>query len=511
MPALTSTATDTPQPTETSTRAPTLVPQLPFVRVNGLGFTVENRPFRFIGANAPYFGYYREYGLSIEDAIKSARENDIRVLRISLTFSESRWDYDSFEEYDKVLDIAARRGLYVIANLAEGCCRSNNGSETREAYLARFPHMDMTSDSALAAFKDHIRSVLMRRNTVNGRIYRDDPTIMAWDIANEPALELFSDAEFGAWLDKVTTYIKTIDHDHLLTIGLNTSPGIYSTPGGHYQALNVPDLDYFSFHYNTIYTHEIASQLASIGYRAEVLRAMGKPVVMEEFGAGSQRIFPQDVSAGTLDEWLQSYKAQLDTAFSAGASGALFWGWGVPETKKVLLWWRQEDHDSSETEFTALIRNYEIQPARPAPDPAATIATPQPTQAFPPDTYVYASCTLSGQEKQARVAYGMPIVILWGWKANTAAQLQDYFDNHVTTVTLDGRNISDTAPFGIASNLPGNYKLLWFVQLGTSLSPGTHKIVFDESWKKTITDGTDLYGPGSQHPTQHDECDIVIQ
>jgi hypothetical protein len=238
---------------------------------------------------------------------------------------------------------------------------------------------------------------------------------------------------------------------------------------------------------------------------------MGKPVVLEEFGLQSQRMFPQDVSDNMLSDWIQSYKDQLDSAFHAGVSGAMFWGWGVPDTKKVLQTWMLEEHDSSESEFTRLIREYRMPPVPPAPDAGAAIVTPQPTRTYPQDAYVYASCTLSGRDKQTHVASGTPVTILWGWKANTAAQLQDYLDSDLTTVTLDGRDIAATAPYGIESSTPGNYKLLWFVQLGTSLTPGTHRIVFDEGWKKLIYDGTNTYGPGGQTESRHDECEIVVE
>lgn len=36
------------------------------------------------------------------------------------------------------------------------------------------------------AFKDYVKAILMRRNSITGVLYRDDPTIMAWDLANEP-------------------------------------------------------------------------------------------------------------------------------------------------------------------------------------------------------------------------------------------------------------------------------------------------------------------------------------
>ncbi len=73
------------------------VPPLPFVKVNGLGLAVGNQPFRFIGANAPNFGFYREYGYSIDQAIQSAKASGISVLRIYLGYGKGTWSDKPFE------------------------------------------------------------------------------------------------------------------------------------------------------------------------------------------------------------------------------------------------------------------------------------------------------------------------------------------------------------------------------------------------------------------------------
>ena len=35
-------------------------------------------------------------------------------------------------------------------------------------------------------YKQHLNVFTNRRNTVNGRLYREDPTIFYWDLINEP-------------------------------------------------------------------------------------------------------------------------------------------------------------------------------------------------------------------------------------------------------------------------------------------------------------------------------------
>jgi len=354
----TSTAT-TPIPTTTFTPVPTIIPQLPPVEVDHLGLTVEGKPFRFIGANAIYFGFYDQYDFSIDEAIKTAKENGIDVIRIYLGYGKGTWSARPMEEYDKTLEVAAQNGMYVIAVLTDCCCMGVGESQTEESYYAHVPYCNFTDSKALEIYKIHINNILLRENTVNGKIYRDDPTILAWDVANEPFLENFSDSEINNWLSQVTQYIKSIDPNHLLTFGLDASGREYDTEGPYYDALNVPGLDFFSFHYNLPNFFTVSQHLDLIKFRVEKFLSMGKPVVLEEFGVGTLRTWGPYLDEKSLDKWVQAYKNQMDITFSAGGSGAMFWGWGIPETNTVPLWWKNEDHDITETAFCTMLREYQ--------------------------------------------------------------------------------------------------------------------------------------------------------
>src|SRR5207253_362881 len=43
-----------------------------------------------------------------------------------------------------------------------------------------------TCKACVAAYRQQVEFVIGHRNTVNGRHYVDDPTIMTWELANEP-------------------------------------------------------------------------------------------------------------------------------------------------------------------------------------------------------------------------------------------------------------------------------------------------------------------------------------
>lgn len=338
------------------------VPPLPLASSDGQHFLVGGEPFRFIGANTTTFGFYRQYGLSIEDAISAAKANGISVIRIYLGLGTGPWGGRAMEEYDLVLDIASRHGMYVLATLTDCCCVGTDWGPTLETYLQKVPYCNFGNPSALDGFRNYIKTILMRKNSVNGKIYRDDTTIFAWDVMNEPLLQNFANAEISDYLSQAVAYVKSLDPHHLVTIGIDAHSSIYNTPGAHYDVLNVPGVDFFSFHYNLPSYQVVPQHLDKLRFRVEQFLSMGKPVVLEEFGVGSQRALGASADSATLAAWVDAYRLQMDTAFSAGASGVMFWGWGVPETRNVPLWWNMEDHDTTELAFCQLIREYQPPP-----------------------------------------------------------------------------------------------------------------------------------------------------
>ncbi|MDI5787504.1 cellulase family glycosylhydrolase [Bacillus licheniformis] len=62
--------------------------------------------------------------------------------------------------------------------------------------------------------------MLNRVNTYNGVKYKDDPAIMAWELANEPRVQ--SDRTGNTlveWADEMSEFIKSIDQNHLVAVG----------------------------------------------------------------------------------------------------------------------------------------------------------------------------------------------------------------------------------------------------------------------------------------------------
>jgi len=70
-----------------------------------------------------------------------------------------------------------------------------------------------TDPQLKADYKDLVKYVLNRRNTVSGILYKDDPAILAWETGNE-----LREAP-AAWTIEMAAYIKSLDPNHLVIDG----------------------------------------------------------------------------------------------------------------------------------------------------------------------------------------------------------------------------------------------------------------------------------------------------
>jgi len=197
---------------------------------------------------------------------------------------------------------------------------------------------------AMQDFQDFINFIINHVNPYTGLAYRDDPTIMAWELANEP--RGYKNGEnFNNWIDDTAAYIKSLDENHLVTTGCEGE-----TPWPDYHALdfienhNGPDIDYATCHiwpqnwgwFNPNEPNGYASAEAEArNYLQSHLNMAGntlhKPLVLEEFGLARDDGSYDPNSPTTYRDLF--YEAMFDEIFlsaHSGGSGAgdNFWAWG---------------------------------------------------------------------------------------------------------------------------------------------------------------------------------------
>jgi mannan endo-1,4-beta-mannosidase len=214
---------------------------------------------------------------------------------------------------------------------------------------------DMSSEfyghaAAVRMFDDYVRAVVGRRNRVTGGLYRDDPAIMSWQLANEPRPGGSNEAArkhmqaYLAWIAGSARLIKSIDPNHMVSTGSEGTQGCIDDDKCVIDAHRSAEINYVTAHIwpqnwgwadpkdlpGTWPTteHNVRTYL---GRQVGIAQRLGKPLVIEEFG------FPRD--GGSFDPGTTTtfkdryykliYDAVLDSVRSGGPlQGANFWGWG---------------------------------------------------------------------------------------------------------------------------------------------------------------------------------------
>ena len=208
-------------------------------------------------------------------------------------------------------------------------------------FVARYA----TCEKAHQLFYDYVRFILSRTNRYTGLKYTDDPAIMSWQIGNEPrAFSTEALPAFEKWLAEASALIRSLDANHLVSIGSEGSWGCENDYGVYERICADKNIDYCNIHlwpYNWGWAradHLVEDLAAScrntkdyIDRHLAICARLSKPLVMEEFG------YPRDgfsFSLSSTTEGRDGYYKYVfslvgDNAEKGGYfAGCNFWGWG---------------------------------------------------------------------------------------------------------------------------------------------------------------------------------------
>jgi mannan endo-1,4-beta-mannosidase len=165
---------------------------------------------------------------------------------------------------------------------------------------------------------------LTRLNTVTGTVYRDDPTIFAWELMNEPYIEpktlLFS------WIGEMSSYVKSLDRKHMVTSG-------QANVDNHLSDITIPSIDFATWHGYPIYYNQTVNDMDKliVDY-CRIAAEAKKPVLLEEFGYA--RSNPDQAAA--YSQWISTIDKNPDCA------GWLVWRLVSPQDD---LRYPKDEHD----------------------------------------------------------------------------------------------------------------------------------------------------------------------
>ena len=397
-----------------------------FVRVSGTRFVVGCPPveYKVVGWNtytlveqaarvpvgsfgADFSRRGREQVLEMLDRAAASSFNTVRTWAYSVGEAQPMqvtpgvYHEPSFSGLDWVLHEAGKRGVRVVLVLTDYWEHHGGVSQYLDWAAARrrgegalpFGPGGAAADlriSKAAFFSDpdckrmyraNAKALIERVNVYTGAAYRDDPTIFAWELINEPRCRGCG-ARLQAWIEEMARYIKRLDPNHLLSTGeegfyagrgSGVNPEVWASTTGQDFIANhaVPEIDFAVAHLwpDNWGVFTLGGSLGAAfteewirTHTRDATRVLGKPLVLEEFGvkaAGSGRDSPRvgsfrlfgaggffgdarnaenaSLSSSVVASYYRDVHALVERADAADRAlrGSMFWTWHHDDLKPL--------------------------------------------------------------------------------------------------------------------------------------------------------------------------------
>lgn len=356
-----------------------------FVKVSGTHLMLNGRPFYFAGINADYIPHRDTADAALD--LHHAAEEGFKVVRvfgftdsgnpaIAAPARTSGYQYWSPANHapayndgpapglgglDWAIYQAHRDGLRLIIPLVNNwtayggintyvcwrfCTRANSTGRCFSKCFVGY-HSDFFTDPTIMSwYKAWIAHVLNHVNVYTHVAYKNDPTILAWQLANEPRCDgsnptayprspsCTPDGTILPWIREMAPYVKSIDPRHLLAVG---DEGFLCSPHATYYTGNcsegdsvkyaeVPGIDLMSFHDYPMSWNQCPNVRACVAWgnawiETHIMAAdsIGKPAVLDEFGLVSGQV------PVTPAEQAFAYRTWTRTIYHRGGAGDMVW------------------------------------------------------------------------------------------------------------------------------------------------------------------------------------------
>ena len=328
-----------------------------FVRRAGREFALGDRPLRLAGASN-YYLMYKSHAM-VDSLLNTASASGFNVVRMWGSLDIGNQDgsnsirgkaegvyfhymdgstpafndgADGLEHLDYVIHKAGQLGLRLIIPFVNNW-NDFGGMDQYVRWRGGQYHDDFYTDATIRVwYKDWISHLLNRVNIHTGIAYKDDATIMTWELANEPRCKsggaypqssTCTTQTLVDWADDVSTFVKTIDSRHLLSVG---DEGFFCIPGATDWTENcgegvdtlaladLPNIDVASFHlYPDGWGKDPAWGTEWIKRHIREARKIRERAMLGEFGLRDKSVRNP------------VYKQWTDTMLLNGGAGALYW------------------------------------------------------------------------------------------------------------------------------------------------------------------------------------------
>ncbi|XP_010911540.2 mannan endo-1,4-beta-mannosidase 1 [Elaeis guineensis] len=296
-----------------------------FVRTSGTHFVLDGRPFYSNGFNAYWLMLMASdptQRYKVSSVLQQASDYGMSVVRTwafsdggsnPLQYSPGYYNENMFQGLDFVISEAKKHGVFLILSLVNNY--ADFGGRKQYVQWAKERGADVHWDNDFywhevvkGYYKNHVKTVLTRTNTMTGVAYKDDPTILAWELINEPRCDGdLSGKTVQNWIAEMAVYVKSIDGNHMLEVGLEGfygesvperkqfNPG-YEVGTDYISNNKISEIDFATIH---AYPDQWISgsddaQMAFLrswiqSHIDDAGATLGKPLMITEFGRKTER------------------------------------------------------------------------------------------------------------------------------------------------------------------------------------------------------------------------------
>lgn len=376
-----------------------LVGQSHFVKVDGNRFTLNEKPYYYIGTNY-WYGVIIASSGSFGDRARLLREldfmkeNGITNLRVqagaegpdnepfrvtpSIQVAPGKYSDEMLDGLDFLLSEMGKRGQHAVLFLNNSWDWSGGFAQylnwngygpipypmvkpnTWPQFMA-FAGRFLNCDNCKNQFFDHVKFLLNRTNRYTGVKYTEDPVIMTWEIGNEP--RAFSTENIPAleiYIHETAALIRGIDKNHLITTGTEGQWGCENSLEVFERIHAQPEIDYLTMHiwpknWSWIDVKNIPGTLETgikntnkyMDDHFAVARRLGKPIVLEEFGLPRDfhGYLPSEKTTCRDSYYVNAFEQVFDHCKSNDVlAGCNFWGFGGEGRPDHIFWVKGDDY-----------------------------------------------------------------------------------------------------------------------------------------------------------------------
>lgn len=367
-----------------------------FITVSGTGFFLDGKPYRFAGANLWYGAWLgqespagnRDRLIRELDLLSANGMTNLRILASAEAASHQKSVKPVFQPaagvfndslaigLDFLLSEMGKRNMKAVLYLTNywewsggmavynewtGAGNMPDPSLGDWRGFMNFSAGFYSNPQAQQLYRATIDRLVGRVNSITGLPYKDDPVIMAWQLANEPRPGTDQDGSVNVpsyvkWIDETARYIKTLDPNHLVSTGSEGTVGSILREDVFLDAHDSPAIDYATLHLwaknwgwykkdsmETTFPRTRERAADYINSHIAMARKLNKPLVLEEFGLGRDgELTGLGTPVTYRDQYFYFIFNLIEDSLETGSplAGTNIWAWGgvASATRPDAIW-----------------------------------------------------------------------------------------------------------------------------------------------------------------------------